>query len=208
MININKKNEIIFFKNLEQIRTKNYFLPNILLNEEKYQWFLIAKPILFHNEFQIRKYFKHHEKESVYEHSIKVSLIAYKMAKYFKANIKNCIIAGLLHDFYTHAWQYSKELEKLDYKYQENLQKKLPLLKKHGFMHPYEAIVNANYYFNDLINERISDAIIKHMFPLSICTTSRFPKYKESWIITIADKIVSIKEISFKNIFKYLGFSK
>lgn len=204
----NKQRELVFFNNLEQIRTKSYFLPTIFLNKEEYEWFIIAKPILFNEEFQKRKYFKHHEHESVFEHSIKVSLIAYKLAKFFNSNISNCIIAALLHDFYTHAWQYSEELELLDYKYQENLQVKKALFKKHGFTHPYEAIINANYYFEDLINKRISDAIVKHMFPLSICTKYKFPKYKESWIVTISDKIVSMKEISFKSIFKYLGFSR
>jgi len=203
-----KQKEQKILKNIEQIRTKGYFLPSIFLNNQAYDWFLIAKPILFHEEYQKRKFFKHHEKESVYEHSIKVSLLSYQLAKIFHANIENCVIAALLHDFYIHAWQYSDELQQLDFIYQENLYKKIPLFQKHGFIHPYEAAKNANYYFKDLMNERITDAILKHMFPISICTPYRLPKYKESWIITIADKIVSIRETSFKALPKYLGFSK
>ena len=44
-------------------------------------YFEIVKPILLHPEFQRRKKFMHHENESVYNHSLKVSLLSYKIAK-------------------------------------------------------------------------------------------------------------------------------
>lgn len=44
------------------------------------------------------------------------------------------------------------------------------------------------------------------MFPLSLFNKVKFPKYKESWIITYIDKAVSLKDFpNIKEIPKYLG---
>ena len=74
------------------------------------EWFEIVKDILLNEEFQKRRLFKHH-KGSVWDHSIAVSFKAFKCSKKNLERRKNCAIAGLLHDFYPYAWQYSKELE-------------------------------------------------------------------------------------------------
>jgi uncharacterized protein len=63
------------------------------------EYIKIVGNILLHPEFQRRKEFNHHEKESVYEHCVAVSVLAYKLAKIIKANYKDAAIAGLLHDF-------------------------------------------------------------------------------------------------------------
>ena len=39
-------------------------------------------------------------------------------------------------------------------------------------------------------NERILDSILSHMFPLK----PRMPRYKEGWILTMADKIGASRE--------------
>ena len=59
----------------------------------------------------------------------------------------------------------------------------------HGFTHPKTALKNASQVFE--LNDREKDIIIKHMFPL----TPGLPRFKESWIVTISDKICSIMEI-------------
>ena len=92
---------------------KSYFT-----NEDEFNsWYEIVKDILNNEEFKKRVYFKHHEKQSLYTHSLLVSIFAYKYAKKHHADYRVCAIAGLLHDFYTHAWQYSKDLDNLDKKY-------------------------------------------------------------------------------------------
>ena len=94
---------------------KSYFT-----NEDEFNsWYEIVKDILNNEEFKKRVYFKHHEKQSLYTHSLLVSIFAYKYAKKHHADYRVCAIAGLLHDFYTHAWQYSKDLDNLDKKYRE-----------------------------------------------------------------------------------------
>ena len=59
----------------------------------------------------------------------------------------------------------------------------------HGFTHPSVAFKNASKSFE--LSNIEKDIIIKHMFPL----TPVPPHFKESWIVTIADKICSIMEI-------------
>lgn len=168
------------------------------------EWFSIVKEILENEEFQKRRLFLHHENESVWSHSIKVSFLSFKMAKKLKINTYNVSVGGLLHDFYIKAWQYTKELEYLDEKYRErfiNSNKKF--LKKHGVYHPIEALENSRIYFNNYLNERVEDIIVKHMFPLSLFTKYKFPKYKESILITIIDKYASLNILF--HIKKYVG---
>lgn len=156
------------------------------------EFYEIAEPILKNEEFERRKTFLHHN-DSVYDHSIKVALTAYKMAKHlqkhFKFNIKNVVISALLHDFYTTPWREYKS----------------PILwKKHGFVHGKIACENANQIFPDLMNKRIENAIKRHMFPLTITP----PKYIEGWIVTLADKYVSLEVFSNpKSLPRYIGIN-
>lgn len=134
--------------------------------------------ILENEEFLKRKNYCHHGKISVYDHSVKVAYMAYKIARNFKnIDINSVLIGGLLHDFYFRDWQSYKE--------------KRPFLKKHGFVHAQEALENAEIYFPELLNDKVRNIILRHMFPLNKVP----PKYKEAWIVSIADKIVSLETI-------------
>lgn len=146
---------------------------------EKNEFYEIINPILNSSEFQKRKNYKHHGKISVYDHSLRVSKVAYILAKKLNKDYKSAAIAGLLHDFYYKDWQDKIEKEKF--------------FKKHGFTHANEALLNSRTYFPELLNERIENAILRHMFPLNKIP----PKYIESWIITVSDKYVSLEV--FKN---------
>ena len=171
------------------------------------EWYEIVSPILSTEEFQKRKLMKHHD-ESVWDHCVMVSYYAFKYSKRFKVNSRNCAIAGLMHDFYPHAWQYSKSLEKLDKSYSYYFlpgSKKPTFFHQHGFIHTREAKENFKKYYNKLSNKRIDNAILRHMFPLNIIP----PRYKEGWIVTLADKVVSFKNLpSIKEWPKYLGIRK
>ena len=75
----------------------------------------------------------------------------------------------------------------------------------HGFMHAKDAYKNVQKYFPELVTPKIKDIIIKHMFPLNI----KIPKYKETWIVTLSDKIVSLSVFKKpKDLPKYLGIRK
>lgn len=156
------------------------------------EFYNIAKNILRNVEFQRRKTFLHHQ-DSVYDHSLRVAYKSYKMAKriekYHKINISNVIISALLHDFYTTPWR----------EYKSHI-----LWKKHGFVHGKIACSNAYQIFPKLMNERIENSITRHMFPLTLLP----PKYIEGWIITIADKYVSLEVLSKpKELPRYIGIN-
>ncbi len=142
---------------------------------EKIEYYEIINEILKHDEFQKRKSYKHHGDITVYDHSLAVSKVAYAMAKKLKKDYKSAAIGGLLHDFYDKPWQ--------------DVIEKKPFLKKHGFVHAKEAKLNANKYFPNLMTPKIDNIIERHMFPLNKIP----PKYAESWIVTIADKYVSLE---------------
>lgn len=156
-----------------------------------FEYYEIIRPILENKEFQKRKTFKHHENESVYEHSLKVSLLSYKIAKKAGFDYKSAAIGGLLHDFYTEPWQEDT--------------KKTSMLKKHGFTHARDAYKNARKHFKNLMTPKIKDMITKHMFPLNPIP----PRYMESWIVSFADKVVSSTILLHPTEYpKYLGIKK
>lgn len=149
----------------------------------------IIATILENEEFKKRKSFRHHGEISVYEHSLKVALLSYKIGSKFKyLDINSILVGSLLHDFYFRDWQSYKE--------------KRPFLKKHGFVHAKEALENSEIYFPDLMNDKTRNIILRHMFPLNKIP----PRYIESWIVSIADKIVSFETlIKPTSIIKLLG---
>jgi uncharacterized protein len=59
----------------------------------------------------------------------------------------------------------------------------------HGFIHAKCALKNAEQDFS--LNPVERDIILKHMFPLNF----RLPRYRESIIVTIADKICATREV-------------
>ena len=152
------------------------------------EYYEIVKEILEHDEFLKRKNFPHHGKITVYDHSLSVSKISYYIAKRLDMDYKSAAIGGLLHDFYYKPWQDSKE--------------KKPILKMHGFVHAREALENSNKYFPHLMNKKVKNIIVRHMFPLNI----KLPKYKEAWLISFVDKYVSFEVFKEpKNLLKYIG---
>lgn len=147
----------------------------------------IIKTIISHEEFQRRKTYFHHGKETVYEHSIKVAIKAYKIAKIFKLDVNSVVTGALLHDFYTSPWTDGNGT------------------KLHGFTHAKDAYTNAKKYFPELMNSKVKDIIIKHMWPLNPTP----PKYIESWVVSISDKLISMS--IFYNVSElptYIGIKK
>ena len=153
------------------------------------EYYNIIKEILNHEEFQKRKTFMHHEDRTVFEHSIMVSIRAYKIARFLHLDTRSIAIGALLHDFYTTPWQEKKTKEKL--------------FHQHGFIHAKVALENAKKYFAEYMNDKIEDIIVRHMFPLNPTP----PKYIESWIVTLVDKYVSLEIIKKPSRwYRYVGF--
>ena len=165
------------------------------------EYIKIVKPILEHPEFIKRKEYKHHERESVYEHSLIVSYNSYKIAKMLGLDYKSAAIGGLLHDFYRYPWQLTDQQRK---------ELQIPPIKKgffnqHGFTHARDAMLNAREKFPELMNKKIENIILRHMFPL----TPIPPKYREGWIVTYVDKYKSMNVLkSPKELPKYIGVKR
>ena len=81
------------------------------------------------------------------------------------------IRGALLHDYFLYDWHIPDKNHRL-----------------HGFIHAKKALLNASRDFK--LNDIEKNMIYTHMFPMNL----RIPKYKESIILCIADKIVAIKE--------------
>ena len=75
----------------------------------------------------------------------------------------------------------------------------------HGFVHAREALENSRNTFPDLMNKKVENIILRHMFPLNIT----LPKYKESWIVSLMDKKCSFKILGHPKCYlKYLGIRR
>lgn len=120
------------------------------------------------------KNFRQHYDSNCYEHCIEVAYLSYLFCKKLKLDYKSVARAALLHDLFLYDWRDSK--------------KKLNLEGYHAFVHPKIALNNALKICE--LNDKEKDIILKHMWPV---TFFNFPKYPESYIITITDKVSALK---------------
>ncbi len=124
------------------------------------------------------KTFTQHGKTTVFEHCVSVAKFSLLMAYYLeeKFNIKvdrdSLVRAALLHDYFLYDWH----------------DKTIPGHNIHGFTHPRTAMLNADRDFG--LNKIEKDIISKHMFPLTFMP----PRYRESVLVTLADKWCALCE--------------
>lgn len=138
--------------------------------KKTYEFNQIVEDILKHEEFLKLQHELHHG-ISRFEHSLRVAKMAYGMSKKMGMDYERVTRAALLHDFYTND-------DTLEYNAKETLK-----------AHPSIALNNAKKYFDlDKMQENIIEA---HMFPI----TKKVPVYKESWLVSTADKIVATHEM-------------
>ncbi|MFR7592948.1 MAG: HD domain-containing protein [Longibaculum sp.] len=132
-----------------------------------------GKDILTSSKMQSEKNFIQHGELSCYHHSLFVAYISLLIAQkmHLKVDVRSLIRGALLHDFFLYDWHLPS-----------------PHNKRHAFSHPYRAYLNASLEFE--MSEREKDIIIKHMFPLTL----KFPKYRESYIVLLADKYCAVYE--------------
>ncbi|MDR1687412.1 MAG: hypothetical protein LBS21_02215 [Clostridiales bacterium] len=116
--------------------------------------------------------FSQHLNTSRLKHCLNVSYYSYRVCKKFGWNYKAAARAGLLHDFYLYDWRVEKRPE-----------------GHHAKAHPQVALKNAREITN--LNAIEEDAIVKHMWPITIA----FPRYKESYVVSFTDKICAGCEV-------------
>ncbi len=128
--------------------------------------------LLENEEVQKLENFEQHIKTSRLQHSINVSYYSFLVCRYFNLDYKSAARAGLLHDLFLYDWRFEPQPE-----------------GKHAFAHPKVALRNARNITE--INEIEADAIVNHMFPVTI----KPPKYLESYIVSMADKYCATVEV-------------
>jgi len=122
----------------------------------------------------MKKYIQHGD-TSTYDHCMQVTKACFKIDKKLKLKSdREALLRGaFLHDFYLYDWH-----DKYSHR------------RWHGYHHADTAVRNAKKHFD--IGQIEHDIIYSHMWPLNI---TRVPKRREAWIVCMADKYVSLKEI-------------
>ncbi len=123
------------------------------------------------NKFRELKSIMHHGDNRL-NHINRVAKLSFLLSKKLGYDYISCTRGAMMHDFFT-----KSDIRKGDTKYSNFLK-----------THPNIALKNANNYFD--INEIESNIITTHMYPI----TKEKPKYKESKIVCICDKLVSLYE--------------
>ena len=138
------------------------------------------------------KEYNQHANTSCYNHCKQVAYYTYFMSKHLHLDYVSATRGAMLHDLFLYDWHNH---EKPDKKW----------TSQHAFLHPKIALKNAKEIFD--LNEIEQDVIVKHMWPVTIS----LPKYRESFIVTLADKYSATREtfintrktLHSKKIYKY-----
>ena len=130
--------------------------------------------------------FVQHGGTTCLDHSLLVSYMSYRICSFLKLDAKAAARGALLHDFFLYDWH--EEGSHIGFRG--------GLRKMHGFSHPETALKNAEAIFS--LSEKEKNIIVRHMWPLTITP----PKYLESLIVCLADKICAVAEAS--GIYRYM----
>lgn len=144
------------------------------LSEEELNYFLsIVEEIINSSRFSECDNYIQHGKTTVMQHCICVAQTAYLLSLKLGIEVhEDQLIRGaLLHDYFLYDWHENNWPNKI-----------------HGYTHPRKALREASKDFSLTKIER--NMILHHMFPLTPCP----PKYREGWLLCLADKICATKE--------------
>ena len=145
-----------------------------IANINKYSEYYSTVSDIVKNETVLKmKNFRQHYDTNTYDHCFHVSYMNYVICKKLNFDYVSCARAGMLHDLFLYDWRHSSK----------------DIGGFHAFKHPEISFNNSSKIFK--LNEKEKDIILKHMWPLTI---TKFPKYKETFIITITDKIAALYE--------------
>ncbi len=114
---------------------------------------------------------RHSKESNCLHHSLAVAYMSFLVCKKLNWDYEAAARAGLLHDFALAEWEETnKSIHRL-------------------WRHPHAALKNAQNKYN--LSHKEEDIIVKHMWPLTI----KLPRYKESYVVSIADKFCATMEM-------------
>ena len=161
---------------LKTVGAKTELKPKVLERHE--QFYEIVGDLLEMDFVKKLDEYQQHCGTSRLQHSINVSYYSFCMAKAFRLDEQSAARSGLLHDLYFIDWRNSDMSG-----------------WKHVVTHPKTALENAEQITE--INAVEKDAIVKHMWPITLMP----PRYAVSYVVAAADRISTVGEV-FGNIFK------
>lgn len=141
--------------------------------KNKKEFASIVKDLISNPTVQQMKDYRHHYTSSCYDHCVEVAYWSYLVCKKCHLDYVSVARAGILHDLFLYDWRKSSREVDID--------------GLHAFAHPKIALKNASKLTS--LNPKERDIILNHMWPV----TFRLPKYKETFIITLMDKISALK---------------
>lgn len=130
----------------------------------------------------LKQYEQHLEIDRL-QHVLGVAYLSYKISKRLGWDYKSAARAGIMHDLVYYDWRDSETGG---------------WHRLHGYRHPKLAAMNAVELCNGL-NEREFDAIVRHMWPLTL----KLPRYREGYVIIFADKYCATRELIYSLIPEY-----
>ena len=144
-----------------------------LPERQRQKFMCILNEIRKTSRFDENDQYIQHGTTTVKEHCINVAQTAYFMSYRLRIRVheEDLIRGALLHDYFLYDW------------HEKCLKNSI-----HGFTHPKKALTEASKDFD--LTRIEEDMIRSHMFPLTV----RPPKYRESVLLCIADKICALQE--------------
>ncbi|MFA6948000.1 MAG: HD domain-containing protein [Eubacteriales bacterium] len=130
---------------------------------------------------QMNDYIQHGEVTTL-DHCKNVSYISFLICRRLGLDSRAAARGGLLHDFFLYDWHKTSEIKDAAGHIYKGL---------HGYVHPYVALANAEYYFGAAIGGCEREIIRTHMWPLTLS----MPRCREAYAVILADKLAAGAEV-------------
>ncbi len=146
-----------------------------LLKNSYAEFFCIIQDLVKNETVQKMRNFNQHANTSCYRHCMQVAFYTYLVCKKLHLDYISATRGAMLHDLFLYDWHTEAKPDK-------------SFRSFHAFRHPKVALKNAMQIFD--LNDIEKDVILNHMWPVTV----QMPHYKETLIVTFADKFSATKE--------------
>ena len=119
---------------------------------------------------RLQEYHQHTVATTRYDHCVCVAYFSFLICRKLGWDYRAAARGGLLHDLYHDKWEGSEDGALSRWR-----------------THPRAALENARRFG---LSPREEDIIVKHMFPVTL----QLPRYKESYVVSLADKLAAVLE--------------